>query len=124
VPERYRNRAFYQYNVEILLMRTDEAEYRTLGAMFGERLGSAKGPYLVLIPRGGFSQLTARRMHDLAGNDRGPWAQPETDAVFIETLQRHLATENIRELPHHINDAAFADACVDALLGLMKRPGG
>ena len=120
VPERYRGRGFVQYNVEILLMRTNAGEFETLGSMIGERLGAARGPYAVLIPAG-FSALTTRRMHDMSGKDIGPWAQPETDAVFVQTLRRHVPHENIRELPHHINDAAFADACVEALLRLMPK---
>ncbi len=31
VPERYRGRGFFQYNVEILLMRTNAEEFATLG---------------------------------------------------------------------------------------------
>lgn len=120
VPERYKARGFFQYNVEILLMRTNAEEFATLGTMIGERLATAKGPYAVLIPNG-FSALTARRMHDISGRDIGPWAQPETDAVFVKNLRRHIPNENIRELPHHINDAQFADACVEALLALMQR---
>lgn len=120
VPERYRDRGFVQYNVEILLMRTNAAEFETLGSMFGERLREASGPYTVLIPNG-FSALTKRRMHDISGKDIGPWAQPETDAIFVSTLRRYIPNEHIRELPHHINDAAFADACVDTLLTLMRR---
>jgi uncharacterized protein (UPF0261 family) len=119
VPERYRNRAFVQYNVEIMLMRTNAEEFAALGTMVGERLAAARGPYTVLIPRGGFSQLTARTMHDIAGQPLGPWAQPETDAVFADTLRRHIPADRIRELPQHINDAAFADACVDELLRLL-----
>lgn len=121
VPARYRDRAFVQYNVEILLMRTDAGEFATLGKLIGERLSGAKGPYAVLVPRGGFSQLTARRMQDLSGNDRGAWAQPETDAVFVDTLRAHIPAGRISETPHHINDAAFADLCVETLLGLMPR---
>jgi uncharacterized protein (UPF0261 family) len=120
LPERYRGRGFFQYNVEIMLMRTNAEEFETLGGMIGERLAGARGPYAVLIPNG-FSALTTRRMHDISGKDIGPWAQPETDAVFTNTLRRHIPNENIRELPHHINDAAFADACVDSLLALMRR---
>jgi uncharacterized protein (UPF0261 family) len=121
VPERYRGRGFVQYNVEIALMRTDAEEFEQLGKLIGERLRESKGPYDVLIPRGGYSQLTTRRMHDIAGKDIGPWAQPETDVVFVESLRRYLPGERIRELPHHINDAAFADACVATLMRLMPR---
>ena len=84
------------------------------------RRAAARGPYIVLIPNG-FSALTTRRMHDISGEDIGAWAQPETDAVFTNTLRRHIPNENIREVSHHINDAAFADACVDALLRLMPK---
>jgi uncharacterized protein (UPF0261 family) len=120
VPDRYRGRGFFQYNVEIMLMRTNAGEFETLGTMIGERLRVANGPYAVLIPNG-FSALTTRSMHDISGKDIGPWAQPETDAVFVQTLRRHIPNENIREVPHHINDAAFADACVDMLLALMPK---
>jgi uncharacterized protein (UPF0261 family) len=116
VPERYRHRAFHQYNVEILLMRTDADEFAALGRLMGERLSAAKGAVRVLVPLGGFSGLTGRRVHDLAGNDVGPWAQPETDRAFMESLRAHLVGAIVTELPLHINDPQFADACVDALL--------
>jgi uncharacterized protein (UPF0261 family) len=60
-------------------------------------------------------------MHSLSGAEIGPWADPATDGVFVAALTRHLPADAIGELPHHINDAAFADACVDELLALMAR---
>jgi uncharacterized protein (UPF0261 family) len=119
VPEKYRGRAFVQYNVEILLMRTNAQEFATLGRVMGERLSAARGPVTVLIPSHGMSALMARRMTDIDGNDAGPWAQPDTDRVFVETLRRHFTGE-IRELPLHINDAAFAEACVAALTPALR----
>jgi uncharacterized protein (UPF0261 family) len=121
VPDKYRQREFYQYNVEILLMRTNAEEFATLGKLFGERLRAAKGPVRVLIPGGGMSQLVGRKTYDLAGNERGTWAQPATDRVFLETLKRYLPTGTIRELPHHINDPAFADACVAEMIEMWPR---
>ncbi|MFN3659437.1 MAG: Tm-1-like ATP-binding domain-containing protein [Pseudolabrys sp.] len=121
VPEKYRGREFLQYNVEILLMRTNAEEFAALGALMGERLSAAKGPVRVLIPLRGMSQLVGRKTFDVAGQERGSWDQPETDAVFADTLRRHLAPGVIVELPLHINDAAFADACVDAMIGLLRR---
>lgn len=122
VPDKYRDREFFQYNVEILLMRTNAQEFAALGNLVGERLRAAKGPVRVLIPTHGMSQVVLRKTSDLAGNERGSWAQPETDRVFVDTLRRHLPADVIRELPNHINDAAFADACVDELMRLL--PGG
>jgi uncharacterized protein (UPF0261 family) len=121
VPERYRGREFYQYNVEILLMRTNAAEFAALGRLMGERLAAAKGPVRVLVPMRGWSQLAGRRSHDLAGRDIGSWTQPETDRVFVDTLRRYLSADMIAELPHHINDSEFADACVDELIGMLRR---
>jgi len=119
VPERYRDRDFFQYNVEILLMRTNAAEYAALGRLMGERLAASTGPVRVLVPGGGWSQLSGRNAHDLAGRDSGPWRQPDAERVWLDTLRHYLKDEQIAELPHHINDAAFADACVDALVAMM-----
>jgi uncharacterized protein (UPF0261 family) len=120
VPERYRSREFYQYNVEILLMRTNADEYAALGQLMGERLAAAKGPLRVLIPTDGWSQLVGRKTYDLAGKEVGFWSQPETDRVFVDTLRRHLPAGALAELPHHINEQAFADACVDNLITLLR----
>jgi uncharacterized protein (UPF0261 family) len=120
VPDKYRQREFYQYNVEILLMRTNAEEFSNLGRLFGERLRAAKGPVSVLIPSGGMSQLVGRKTYDLAGNECGTWAQPETDRVFGETLKRYLPAGAIRELLCHINDDAFADACAAEMIGMMR----
>jgi uncharacterized protein (UPF0261 family) len=46
--------------------------------------------------------------------------QPETDRVFVDTLRRHLPADALAELPHHINEQAFADACVDNLITLLR----
>jgi uncharacterized protein (UPF0261 family) len=123
VPERYRQREFFQYNVEILLMRTNAEEFTALGKLIGERLRAAKGPVRVLIPRDGWSALTGRKTHDLAGREIGAWAQPQADRVFVDALRRHLPGGAIKELPHHINEAAFADACVDELISLLPAAG-
>lgn len=121
VPDRYRDREFVQYNVEIMLMRTNREEFAALGNLVGERLAAAKGPVRVLVPVQGMSQLAGRKTHDLSGNARGAWSKPEVDAVFTETLRRHLPPDAIRELPLQINDTAFADACVDAMIGFLRR---
>jgi uncharacterized protein (UPF0261 family) len=120
-PERYHHRDFHQYNVEILLMRTNAEEFATLGEMMAERLNAAQGPFAVLIPTRGFSQITTFPTHDIDGNETGAWLQPQTDRAFTESLHRHLSkTEAITELDLHINDPEFADACVDAFLAMMR----
>ena len=117
VPKKYEQREFFQYNVEIVLMRTNAEEFATLGDLMGERLAGALGPVRVLIPTEGWSQLAGRPTSDLAGSEKGAWSQPDADRVFVDSLRRHLSNEVVAELPHHINAPEFADACVVAADG-------
>jgi uncharacterized protein (UPF0261 family) len=118
VPERYRTREFFQYNAQNLLMRTDAEEFRQLGAEFAKRLNAARGPIRILIPVEGFSEHTKRHARDLQGNDKGPWKVPGDYRIFVDSLKRDLMSAEIEELPLHINDNAFADACVDAFFAI------
>lgn len=119
VPERYKDRAFFQYNAQNILMRTTREEFKALGRLMAERLNAARGPVRVLIPSRGYSEHTKRMTHDLGGRELGPWAQPDVDAAFAAALGAHLEHGKIEELDLHINDPAFADACADAFLALM-----
>jgi len=120
VPERYQHREFFQYNAQNLLLRTNAEEFGKIGDTMGERLKGAQGPVRVLIPLEGFSEHSKRRAQDLAGNDNGPWRRPEEYEAFTRALKTHLDGAVIKELPLHINDATFADACVDAFVEIIK----
>jgi len=120
VPERYKAREFFQYNVQNLLMRTNAEEFQKLGHEFAVRINAARGPVRVLVPLEGFSEHTKRRAHDLQGNDMGPWKRPEDYQIFVDTLKSHLRSVRVEELPLHVNDTAFADACVDAFLEIAQ----
>jgi uncharacterized protein (UPF0261 family) len=121
LPERYQDREFFRYNNQNLLMRTNADEFKKLGLLMAQRLNAAKGPVRVLIPFEGFSEHTKRRAQDLAGHDRGPWRRPDEYREFTDALKASL-NKGIRvdELPLHINDARFADACVSAFMEIAK----
>jgi uncharacterized protein (UPF0261 family) len=121
VPDQYKTREFFQYNEQNLLMRTNAEEFRKLGLEFGRRLNAARGPVHILIPLEGFSEHTKRRARDLNGNDKGPWKSTEGYRIFVDSLKSHLKSASIEELPLHINDDAFADACVDAFVKIATR---
>ena len=121
VPDRYKAREFFRYNAQNLLMRTNADEFEQLGREFAKRINAAKGPVRVLIPLEGFSEHTKRRAHDLHGNDKGPWKRAQDYRVFVDTLESHLNAHRVEELALHINDFAFADACVDAFVAICKR---
>ena len=120
VPEKFAGREFFQYNAQNILMRTNAEECAALGRLFADRLNQARGEFVVLIPKLGYSEHTKRRTHDLAGNDVGPWDQPDVDATFATVLGQHLKKGHIEELDLHINDPKFADACLASFLRMMQ----
>ena len=65
-----------------------------------------------LIPEKGVSAL------DIEG---GPFFDPEADAALFEAIEANFAVSDNRRivrLPLHINDAAFAEAAVEAYLSI------
>jgi uncharacterized protein (UPF0261 family) len=120
IPEKFKSRAFFQFNAQNILMRSNADEMRTIGKLMAERLSAAKGAVKVLIPSRGFSENTKRMTHDINGIEVGPWSQPDVDKVFTETLHDNMLQSQIQVLDLHINDPAFADACVDAYLEMTK----
>jgi uncharacterized protein (UPF0261 family) len=122
VPERYHARDFFRYNAQNMLMRTSPEEFEALGGEFAKRINAAKGPLRVLVPLEGFSEHTKRRAHDLEGNDRGLWKRPEDYRIFANSLKKQVKAARIDELMLHVNDIAFADACVDAFVEIAQRP--
>jgi uncharacterized protein (UPF0261 family) len=103
-------------------MRTSAEEFEALGGEFAKRINAAKGPLRVLVPLEGFSEHTKRRAHDLEGNDRGLWKHPEDYRIFADSLKKQVTAARIDELMLHVNDIAFADACVDAFVEIAQRP--
>ena len=59
VPERFAGRQFFVHNETVTLMRTTAGENAELGAILGGKLAGARGPTVLVIPRGGVSALDA-----------------------------------------------------------------
>ena len=123
VPEQFREREFFQFNEQNMLMRTNPQEYEALARLISERVNAATGPVALLIPTRGFSEHTPRQTFDLEGNPIGDWHQPEADARFVEVLGDLLDDAYVREFDMHINDPEFADICADTFLGMTDAEG-
>jgi uncharacterized protein (UPF0261 family) len=113
VPERFRGRTLHVHNPTVTLMRTTPEECAAIGRRMAEVLADARGPTVVLLPRGGVSALDApgQAFHD-----------PAADAALFDALERGLAGHpRVRLVPRdeHINDPAFAAAAAGALLDLL-----
>jgi len=109
VPEKYRGRRFYQHNAQVTLMRTDPAENAELGRILAEKCNLSTGPVSVVFPLRGISMISAPGQ---------PFYWPEADDALFAAWKRHLRTDIVvREYDGNINDPAFADLCVQELLG-------
>lgn len=112
VPVPYRDRLFCHHNPQVTLMRTTPAENARIGAWIAGRLNQCNGPVQLMIPEGGLSAL------DTPG---GPFHDPVANAALFNALHTNLIrTENrrLQRLPFHINDPAFAAACVSTYRSL------
>ena len=108
VPEKFRDRHFYQHNPTVTLMRTTAEETAELGKIMADKLNQAKGPTTVLIPIQGVSAI------DKTGE---PFDSPEARDAWRESLKAHIG-ENVTviEMDAHINDDEFATKLAETLL--------
>jgi uncharacterized protein (UPF0261 family) len=108
VPERYRDRRFYQHNDQVTLMRTNPEECARLGRILAEKANLSTGPVTVLLPLGGISVISAPGQ---------PFHWPEADEALFTSWKQNLRYDiPVVEYPGNINDPAFADLCVAELL--------
>ena len=108
VPTRYADRTLYVHNAQVTLMRTTPAENTAIGEWIAHRLNRCEGEVRLLLPLDGVSALDAPGM---------PFHDPDADQALFAALRATLhATPRRRllELPHHVNDPAFAQALVAA----------
>jgi uncharacterized protein (UPF0261 family) len=111
VPEKFRDRKFYQHNPTVTLMRTTLEENRALGEEIGKKAAAARGPASILLPSQGVSAI------DRTGQ---PFDDPAARAALFEGIARTRGTVEMQQLDCHINDPAFAAAAAGKLLELMK----
>ncbi|SMX49890.1 ABC transporter permease [Maliponia aquimaris] len=108
VPERYRDRLFYEHNPQVTLMRTTPSESAEMGRWIGARLNEMEGLVRFFLPEGGVSAL------DAPGQ---PFDDPQARHSLFTALEdtvRQTAQRQLIRLPHNINAPAFAAAIVAA----------
>ncbi len=106
VPEKFRDRKFYEHNPQVTLMRTTAEENDRMGRWIGERLNLMEGPVRFFIPEGGVSMLDApgQAFHD-----------PAADKALFDALESTVLQTSARQLvrlPHNINDPEFSNEVV------------
>lgn len=111
VPDKHKERLFYHWNPNVTLMRTTPEENARLGEIFADKLNLARGPLVVFVPMGGFSEL------DFPGQ---PFWWPEADQAFLSALQSKLRPDiplTVSELD--VNHPQFSAALAQALLEML-----
>ncbi|MCL4765120.1 MAG: Tm-1-like ATP-binding domain-containing protein [Hyphomicrobiaceae bacterium] len=114
VPAHYKERHLHSHNPHVTLMRTGREDNRRIGEWIGAKLNACAGQVRFLLPLGGVSAI------DAPGE---PFHDPEADAALFEALRRTVRITEQRKLidvPHHINDPAFAAAVVAQFEDVMK----
>ncbi len=111
VPEKFKDRRFYQHNANVTLMRTTPAENDKLGQEIAHKASAAKGPTTVLVPLRGVSAI------DREGQ---PFWWPEADQALFQSLRNWISPNvNVRELDLHVNDPEFARIAAEELLATV-----
>jgi uncharacterized protein (UPF0261 family) len=113
VPDKFKDRRFYQHNSNVTLMRTTPQENDKLGKEIAEKASAAQGPTAILLPLRGVSAI------DREG--QAFW-WPQADRALFQSIRNWAGPQvKLIELDSHINDAAFARAAADTLLAMVKK---
>jgi uncharacterized protein (UPF0261 family) len=111
VPDRYRERTFYQWNPNTTLMRTNVDENRRIGALIAAAANAATARVGVLLPLGGVSMLDAEG-HEF-------W-DPAADRACFDAIRGGLRPGiPVIDVEANINDPAFAEHVAATLLAML-----
>ncbi|NWO00736.1 Tm-1-like ATP-binding domain-containing protein [Tetragenococcus halophilus] len=113
VPDKFKDRLFYQHNPSVTLMRTTTDENHKLGKIIANKLQSAGSSTVLMIPRKGFSGL------DKVGKE---FYNKKADESIISTLKENLtySETQVIEKDNNINDETFAEEAANQLIHLIK----
>lgn len=111
VPEKFASRQFYHHNPQVSLMRTTADECAELGKTLVGKTNAYSAPTAIMLPTRAISVISAQAQsfHDSAADD----------ALFdaIKSGSKHP----VIEMDLEINDPAFARACAETLIKMVRR---
>jgi uncharacterized protein (UPF0261 family) len=111
VPAKFANRTFYQHNPSVMLMRTTPEENSKLGEEIARKAAASRVPATIILPLGGVSAI------DAVGQ---PFDDPNARTALFDAIRRNIATTELIELEHHINDPSFAELTARILIKKIK----
>jgi len=114
VPGQHAARNLYVHNAQVTLMRTTAEENAAIGRWIVARINRMEGPVRFLLPLKGVSAI------DAPGK---PFHDPAADAALFAAIRdawQPAAKRQLIEVDAHINDPAFAEACVHAFRDITR----
>ncbi len=112
VPEKFKDRKFYQWNPNVTLMRTTPEENAEMGRIFANKANASKGPVVFMLPLKGVSML------DLEGQ---PFYWPEANQAVFDAIKQNVRRDiPVIEMDVEINDDSFADRAAQELLKMLN----
>lgn len=110
VPARFEGRNFYIHNPQITLMRTTPDECRQIGKIIATKANANPAPTVIMNPLKAISEINV---------EGGTFYDAEADRALFDTIREHARVEVI-DLDETINSPAFAKACAEKLLQLIR----
>jgi uncharacterized protein (UPF0261 family) len=110
VPERFKDRLFYQHNPTLTLMRTTVEENSRIGQEIGRKVAASTGPAAIMLPLQGVSAIDA---------DGQAFDDPVARRALFDGVRQSHGSAELVELDLHINDAQFAESAARQLLQLL-----
>lgn len=111
IPDKFKDRLFYEWNPNITLMRTTREENAQLGKILADKASKSHAPVAFFLPLRGLSQL------DAPGHE---FWDSEADRALFDAIKENVREDiPVYELDYNINDDAFVDAMTDKLLEMM-----
>jgi uncharacterized protein (UPF0261 family) len=108
VPGKFEDRLLYVHNPTVTLMRTTLEENTRIGRWLVEKINRMEGPVRFFLPLGGVSVIDVPGM---------PFHDPAADQALFDAIRtgwQSAPNRRLVEVPHALNDPAFAQALVDA----------
>jgi uncharacterized protein (UPF0261 family) len=111
IPRQYRDRKIFFYDFRSAV-RLDVEETKLLAAQLSERINPKPENVKILVPNNGWSE---------ADRQGGPLYDPEMNQLFMQQLRQLLNPQiDIREVDHHINDAAFGEIAAEVMDEMVR----
>jgi len=112
IPEKFRDRLFYEHNPQVTLMRTTADECTEIGRIIAEKLNQSKGEIRFLYPLKAISVISANGQ---------AFFDADADSALLESIRKNLRADiPFEAVDCKINDPVFAKRCAEQLLDAMR----